>query len=91
MSKKLLLIFKNVAVVFLFLMFLIYFCVPSWESFRERRTIFIETQRFYEQTDFPVISIGKQTKNMSLILQSCFCYDDAKREVKYILKLCLQV
>ena len=71
---------KKGIIIFLFVMFLIYFGIPSWNSYKEKKTIFIESTRNYTQTDFPALSIGQFSKNMSHIVQTCYSFNDTKRE-----------
>ena len=66
--------------VFLFIMFLVYFGIPSWQSYIEKKTIFIESHRNHTQTDFPAMSINEFSENMSDIAQSCHSLNDSKRE-----------
>ena len=74
-TGKALFILRFLVIIILWILFLIFFGVPSLERFLKKETIFVETTRKYRKEDLPVLSVSKFKNGMLIddeIDNKCF-------------------
>lgn len=76
LAKTLVLLKKGIFLL-LFVLFMVYFGIPSIETFIRKETIFIENTGHYSHLDFPVISITRYPDNQT-IKEECYSKNKSK-------------